>query len=351
MFHRFVSGVAYTANILFHFASNLLWRAHPAQTNQAQAESTAISVCGIMRHAKDRALARVGLPALRIVGESLTKWVQQDELLDLLKDVHKETGWNIEDWESELLEVWGRRGSVSTRHTTDFNPSYFGPYHNLRRNDQSDAQLSHPLPDYKNSLKGSAVFDELGGVPLKPAKPGLLHHSVDGSFSKGSIALTKIKLGERSDFVYDKQLKKWINLKTPGLDTTNTKAASASHQDLLPVENTGSLPSHTIREKTVPEADPHWASAGGTSSEEVEDGEEPDTPHRMNKTIDSRQRVTLACAQCRKRKLRCDFATPRCRNCKNLGGLVCTIGWLRIIIRQRQPQMMMRRPVVFRADP
>ena len=68
--------------------------------------SSATTICGIMAHTKDRAVASVGLPALRIACESLTRQDQQNEVLSLLDQIRRETGWQISKLKDGLMIVW-----------------------------------------------------------------------------------------------------------------------------------------------------------------------------------------------------------------------------------------------------
>ncbi|KAL8791586.1 MAG: hypothetical protein Q9195_005850 [Heterodermia aff. obscurata] len=103
-----LSRVASTANLFYHLAIYRLMRAHPSKKQNDRKLSSAASICGIMAHTKDRAVACVGLPALRVAGECLTRRDQQDEVLNLLNAIQKETGWRISIWRYELMAVWKR---------------------------------------------------------------------------------------------------------------------------------------------------------------------------------------------------------------------------------------------------
>ena len=67
---------------------------------------SATAICGIMAHTKDRAIAGIGLPAIRVAGESLTKRKEQEEVVDILRKIQKETGWQTGHWIKELQTIW-----------------------------------------------------------------------------------------------------------------------------------------------------------------------------------------------------------------------------------------------------
>ena len=88
--------------------------------------SSAATICGIMAHTKDRAVASVGLPALAVAAECLTGQDQQDEVLILLDHIRRATGWQILNLEDDLMTLWKRdRGSsfrVSTEEIHRYSP-------------------------------------------------------------------------------------------------------------------------------------------------------------------------------------------------------------------------------------
>ena len=99
--------------------------AHPSEKHDELKLFSANSICGIMAHTEDSAVASVGLPALRVAGECLTRRDQQNEFLDLLDQIRKETGWQISGWKDELMIVWERDSLSAEEMEPESPPSKF----------------------------------------------------------------------------------------------------------------------------------------------------------------------------------------------------------------------------------
>ena len=87
--------------------------AKPSEKRNDLKLTSATIICGIMTQSKDRAVASVGLPALRIAGECLTRRDQQNEILNLLVEIQRATGWQTSTWIDELMIVWKRESLPS----------------------------------------------------------------------------------------------------------------------------------------------------------------------------------------------------------------------------------------------
>jgi hypothetical protein len=64
-------------------------------------------ICGIVAHVKDRGVASVAIRSLGIAAEVLVDRREQEEVLQILHRIKKETGWNIGFLHDELKEKWG----------------------------------------------------------------------------------------------------------------------------------------------------------------------------------------------------------------------------------------------------
>ena len=63
--------------------------------------------CGIVTHVKDRGVASVSLRSIAVAAEVLQDRGEQEEVMQTLKRIRRETGWNITFMERELPEHWG----------------------------------------------------------------------------------------------------------------------------------------------------------------------------------------------------------------------------------------------------
>ena len=67
-------------------------------------------VCGIVAHTKDRGVASVAIRSLAIASSVLTKRHEQEEVIDILDRINKETGWRLGKVHDELKKAWGWEG-------------------------------------------------------------------------------------------------------------------------------------------------------------------------------------------------------------------------------------------------
>lgn len=70
-------------------------------------------VCGIVAHTKDRGVASVAIRSLAIASSVLTKRHEQEEVIDILDRINKETGWRLGKVHDELKKAWGWEGVVA----------------------------------------------------------------------------------------------------------------------------------------------------------------------------------------------------------------------------------------------
>lgn len=63
--------------------------------------------CGIVTHVKDRGVASVSLRSIAVAAEVLQDRGEQEEVMQTLKRIRRDTGWNITFMEKELPEHWG----------------------------------------------------------------------------------------------------------------------------------------------------------------------------------------------------------------------------------------------------
>ncbi|KAL1953310.1 hypothetical protein VTO42DRAFT_3017 [Malbranchea cinnamomea] len=103
---------AIVGRLFYHTACCLLAKIHPTESAFSESmvavqQSHAHDICGIVAHVKDRGVASVSLRCLAIAAECLVNRQAQEEVLQILDKVIKETGWQVAFLQQELMEHWG----------------------------------------------------------------------------------------------------------------------------------------------------------------------------------------------------------------------------------------------------
>ncbi|KAI9745643.1 MAG: hypothetical protein M1818_001177 [Claussenomyces sp. TS43310] len=98
--------------LFYHTAVCLLAQTNPILPSSApeMAEmqlAHAHQICGIVAHVKDRGVASVALRSMAIAAEVLVDRREQEEVLQILEKISKETGWRIGFLYNELKKSWG----------------------------------------------------------------------------------------------------------------------------------------------------------------------------------------------------------------------------------------------------
>ena len=150
--YRFTSRLASTANLFYHLAIYRLMHAHPSKKHNDLKLSSAATICGIMAHTRDRAVASVGLPALAVVAECLTGRDQQDEVLILIDHIRRATGWQIFNLEDDLMTVWKQDRGSSLSGSTEGIHRY---YPESVSDDRTLFEDTVPLHRTKSSLEAA----------------------------------------------------------------------------------------------------------------------------------------------------------------------------------------------------
>lgn len=64
-------------------------------------------VCGLMAHNRDRGVASVATRCIAVAGPVLTNPREQDEVMNILKQIHSSTGWDLGTIMARLRRAWG----------------------------------------------------------------------------------------------------------------------------------------------------------------------------------------------------------------------------------------------------
>ena len=116
-----------------------------------------------MAHTKDRAVASVGLPALRVAGECLTRPKEQKEILYLLDTIRNETGWRVSKWRDQLMTFWSKNSQPADQ-TVMTRPSLSKIEDSLHMSNLKEVkQESRDLASIGHSVAQSAMTASSSG--------------------------------------------------------------------------------------------------------------------------------------------------------------------------------------------
>ncbi|EGE83249.1 hypothetical protein RJZ56_002338 [Blastomyces dermatitidis] len=135
-----IKRTAVVGRLFYHTACCLLAKIHPTESEysenmMAMQQSHAHDICGIVAHVKDRGVASVSLRCLAIAAECLTNRQAQEEVLQIIDKIIKETGWQVAFLRTELMEKWG------WSHNNNNNNNNNANNHNNNHNNSSPRQL------------------------------------------------------------------------------------------------------------------------------------------------------------------------------------------------------------------
>ncbi|CAI4213052.1 unnamed protein product [Parascedosporium putredinis] len=107
-------------------------------------------VCGIVAHVKDRGVSSVAIRSLAIASSVLSDPREQDEVLEIMKKITKESGWGLGRVMTELKKAWGRDAGVGGAATSDRGPTQpqqqVPPMHHQASSDQASQHQQHNYP-------------------------------------------------------------------------------------------------------------------------------------------------------------------------------------------------------------
>lgn len=187
------------ARLFYHTTCVLLAKTHPTESQFSEnmlaiQQSHANDICGIVAHVKDRCVlsdlplsrplsisrhtniatfrgvASVSIRCLVIAAECLVNRVSQEQVLDIMDKILKETGWKIGALQQELVQKWG------------WNVKAEGPpmpqdqhqHQHSHQQHQQPAMASIPTTSTAASpmnLNPSLLPPEVGLAPPRPAIP------------------------------------------------------------------------------------------------------------------------------------------------------------------------------------
>ncbi|ORY59527.1 uncharacterized protein BCR38DRAFT_58865 [Pseudomassariella vexata] len=122
-----IKRAAVVGRLFYHTAQCLLAQINPIlpqDSDEAHAvqQHHAHQVCGIVAHAQDRGVASVSIRSLAIVAEVLTERREQHEVVAILKNIDKETGWKLASVIKGLKVKWGWEKTSGTGLAAHFLP-------------------------------------------------------------------------------------------------------------------------------------------------------------------------------------------------------------------------------------
>jgi hypothetical protein len=81
----------------------------PSDTKEARRiqQYHAHQVCGIVAHTKDRGVASVSIRSMAIVSEVLTDQDEREEVVSIMENIDRETGWKLVNVIRMMKRTWG----------------------------------------------------------------------------------------------------------------------------------------------------------------------------------------------------------------------------------------------------
>ncbi|DAA72930.1 TPA_exp: Uncharacterized protein A8136_4855 [Trichophyton benhamiae CBS 112371] len=163
------------ARLFYHTTCVLLAKSHPTESQFSEnmlaiQQSHANDICGIVAHVKDRGVASVSIRCLIIAAECLVNRVSQEQVLDIMDKILKETGWKIGPLQQELVQKWG--WNVKTEGQP--MPQDQHQHQHSHQQHQQPAMTSIPTTSTAAgpmNMNPSLLPPEVGLVPPRPAIP------------------------------------------------------------------------------------------------------------------------------------------------------------------------------------
>ncbi|KAI1845867.1 hypothetical protein JX266_007954 [Neoarthrinium moseri] len=163
-----IKRAAIVGRLYYHTAQCLLAQINPilpkdSEESRAVQQHHAHQVCGIVAHTKDRGVASVSIRSLAIVAEVLTDLPEQQEVIAILENIDKETGWKLGAVVKNLKRVWDweklggsgvqglaaqflAQGAPTQRQGHAHNQSQSQSYSHSQSHSQSQAQSQPQVP-------------------------------------------------------------------------------------------------------------------------------------------------------------------------------------------------------------
>lgn len=114
---RLIKRAAIIGRLFYHTAQCLLAQTHPMEPTRSSPSMRTVQlhhahqVCGIVAHNKDRGVSSVAIRSLAIASSVLADPSEQDEVLEIMTRIAKESGWQLGRVTGELRRAWGREGA------------------------------------------------------------------------------------------------------------------------------------------------------------------------------------------------------------------------------------------------
>lgn len=117
-----IKRAAIVGRLYYHMALCILAQVNPCASKESEDSRTtqqhhAHQVCGIVAHTTDRGVASVSIRSLAIVSEVLTDYAEQQEVVDILERIDRETGWKLAGVVTGLKKRWGWEKKMEPPHS------------------------------------------------------------------------------------------------------------------------------------------------------------------------------------------------------------------------------------------
>lgn len=113
MYFRLIRRACVLSRLFYHTARYVVAQTAPTESPTVLEEWHAAlvhhaqQICGIIAHTDDHGIASIAIRLLTIVGPSLIAREEQEEVVQILLRMNKQSGLHIENVEKRLKEAWG----------------------------------------------------------------------------------------------------------------------------------------------------------------------------------------------------------------------------------------------------
>ncbi|RMZ89698.1 hypothetical protein DV736_g3092, partial [Chaetothyriales sp. CBS 134916] len=193
----FIKRATIVARLFYHTAMVLLGNTNPMATMDPQTANAmqemkqhhARQICGIVRHVKDHGVAAGSIRCLAVAGEFLTDQREQEEVLQILDKIMKETGWRVAMINDDLKEKWGWNKTSGFGHSSmDAAQRYYQQMTPVQQRPRPPSGIINPV--YKDAdFSGPNAPYQGNYVPPAPTPD---HHVLHTTQVYGFSGLTAI---------------------------------------------------------------------------------------------------------------------------------------------------------------
>jgi hypothetical protein len=157
---RLIKRATIAGRLFYHTAMCLLSQINPLMSKDTEEMHTiqlshAHQICGITAHVKDRGVASIAIRSLATAAECLVVRREQEEVLEIIDKIRKETGWKVGFLNKELRAKWGWGSEETTQQQMAAHPNLLA--HFLPTTTQAPTTSLPPAPPPARPMPGGIL--------------------------------------------------------------------------------------------------------------------------------------------------------------------------------------------------